>query len=76
MKRQYGDYLVMSYKVNYYYIETKQYYIIDTRTCQIVSNILKKSQVKKRIQQLQINDMMDEMLNKGIVFSEEQINIF
>lgn len=76
MKRQYGDYLVMSYRINYYYIETKHYYIIDTRTCEIVSDILTKKQVKKKIQQLQINDMMNDMMNKGVVFSQEQINIF
>ena len=61
------NFLIIPYQYNYYYI-------IDSRTGCIVSKILNKKQIKKRIQQLQINELMDEIIDaKGLIFSKEKL---
>lgn len=60
-------FLIIPYQYNYYYI-------IDSRTGSIVSKLLNKKEIKKRIQQLQINEMMDEIIDaKGLIFSFEKL---
>ena len=66
MIKSIDNYLIIPYQNNYYYI-------IDSITGSIVSKILNKKEIKKRIQELQINDMMDNMLNNGVVFSKEKL---
>ena len=66
MIKSIDNYLIIPYQNNYYYI-------IDSITGSIVSKILNKKEIKKRIQELQINNMMDNMLNNGVVFSKEKL---
>jgi len=66
MIKSIDNYLIIPYQNNYYYI-------IDSITGFIVSKILNKKEIKKRIQQLQINEMMESMLDKGVMFSKQKI---
>jgi hypothetical protein len=66
MIKSIDNYLIIPYQNNYYYI-------IDSITGSIVSKILNKKEIKKRIQELQINNMMDNMLNNGVIFSKEKL---
>jgi len=66
MIKSIDNFLIIPYQHNYYYI-------IDSITGSIVSKILNKKQIKKRIQELQINEMMDNMLNNGVIFSKEKL---
>jgi len=66
MIKSIDNYLIIPYQNNYYYI-------IDSITGCIVSKILTKKEIKKRIQELQINNMMDNMVNNGVIFSKEKL---
>ena len=66
MIKSIDNFLIIPYQHNYYYI-------IDSITGCIVSKILNKKEIKKRIQELQINNMMDNMLNNGVIFSKEKL---